>query len=197
MSTILKMYLTLMPVIFAGIANMVFCKSDLFQSLAFPMDHGKIFIDGKRMLGDNKTWKGFIGMIAFGIIFQILWSLLFQLMPQLNQWHYIYPIYGNYFKLNLYLGFLLGLAYVLFELPNSFIKRRLDIPPGKSSSQKFLKVIFIGVDQADSLIGCTLVIACFAPLTVIELLGFIFFGSLTHLIINSFLFYFKLRRNRF
>jgi len=36
--------------------------------------------------------------------------------------------------LNALVGFALGFAYVLFELPNSFIKRRLDIAPGKQAN---------------------------------------------------------------
>ncbi|UUX34652.1 CDP-archaeol synthase [Fundicoccus culcitae] len=197
MSIVLKMYATLMPVIFAGVANMLFCKSNVLAQWAVPMDRGKRLWDGNRLFGDNKTWKGFLGMIVFGIIFQLLWSIPFLLIPQMNQYHYIYADYPNQLTLNIGFGFQLGLAYVLFELPNSFIKRRLNILPGKTSTNKILKVIFIWVDQADSIIGCTWVISLYVHLSGLEWAGFIVLGSLTHILINGLLYQLKWRRNRF
>ena len=66
LETILSLYITLMSVIFAGVANMAFCKYPTYQRLNIPMDAGRILSDGKRLFGQNKTWKGFIGMILFG-----------------------------------------------------------------------------------------------------------------------------------
>ncbi len=39
---------------------------------SYPMDGGRIFKDGKRILGDGKTWNGFIGGWLFGFIFSSL-----------------------------------------------------------------------------------------------------------------------------
>ena len=47
-----------------------------------------------------------------------------------------------------------GFGYALFELPNSFIKRRLGIQPGESP--KRFKALFILMDQLDSGIGVAL-----------------------------------------
>ena len=65
-----------------------------------------------------------------------------------------------YFLYNILIGFLLGLGYSLFELPNSFIKRRLDIKPGKTTNG-FKKMFFIFLDQADSVFGVCLVVCLF------------------------------------
>jgi hypothetical protein len=46
-----------------------------------------------------------------------------------------------------------GFGYVLFELPNSFIKRRLEIPPGRNVTG-VKGVVFTFVDQADSVVDC-------------------------------------------
>ena len=51
MSMILSLYLTLMPVILAGIANMIFCKSSLLDSVNQPIDAGRLLGDGRRLLG--------------------------------------------------------------------------------------------------------------------------------------------------
>ena len=56
-------YATLMSVILAGVLNMVFVKFRCCQKLNRPMDGGICLSDGKRLFGDNKTWKGFFGMI--------------------------------------------------------------------------------------------------------------------------------------
>ena len=64
MRSILALYVTLMPVILAGILNMIFCKSSLLEAVYRPMDAGLMLKDGKRLFGDNKTWKGFFGMIV-------------------------------------------------------------------------------------------------------------------------------------
>ena len=64
MKTIGMMYLTLASPIIAGILNMVWCKLNLFNIPNVPMDMNNNFIDGKRIFGNNKTWKGFFGYIV-------------------------------------------------------------------------------------------------------------------------------------
>ena len=56
---IIKMYITLLSSIFAGIVNSIFCKSNILDFLKIPMDFNKRLYDNKRIFGDNKTWKGF------------------------------------------------------------------------------------------------------------------------------------------
>ena len=63
--TICTMYITMMPVILAGVSNMVVVKQRWFKNRAKPMDHGKVLKDGKRLWGNNKTWLGFFTMIVY------------------------------------------------------------------------------------------------------------------------------------
>ena len=149
MHSILALYITLMPVILAGILNMIFCKSSLLEAAYRPMDAGLILKDGKRLFGANKTWKGFFGMIA----------------------------------------------YVLFELPNSFIKRRLEIKEGKTAENGW-KWTFIWIDQIDSLIGCIIFLLFYIPLSWQQMLGILILGAGTHLGVNRLLYWAKLRKNR-
>ena len=85
--TILEMYISMMPVILAGVLNMIWCKSDLARCLKIPMDRNIILRDGKRLFGDNKTWKGFFGMIVSGIIattFKCVTPAFFNLFKEHN-----------------------------------------------------------------------------------------------------------------
>ena len=100
---------------------------------------------------------------------------------------------NNFFN-NAIIGAVLGLAYVVFELPNSFIKRRLKIKPGKTA--KGIKgMIFFLIDQIDSIIGVTLVLCIWYKMTAFQFLLFVFLGAITHIVINLFLYYIKIRKN--
>lgn len=196
MRLILSMYVTLLSVILAGVLNMVFCKSSVMAFANKPMDGGKILSDGKRMFGENKTWKGFFGMMLFGVLSQVLIGHWLQGSPVLEELNLFYQVYPNTISVNAWIGFWLGLAYVVFELPNSWLKRRLNIAPGKTASNAG-KWWFIIIDQVDSLFGCALVVAWFVPISLGHYFAFVGLGGVTHLIINQLLYLLKLRRNRF
>ena len=159
------------------------------------MDAGLILKDGKRLFGANKTWKGFFGMIVWGALAQILWGLLLKGIPSLEKLHLVYAFYENTVLFNLVLGAFLGLAYVLFELPNSFIKRRLEISEGKTAENGW-KWTFIWIDQIDSLIGCIIFLLFYIPLSWQQMLGILILGAGTHIGVNRLLYWAKLRKNR-
>ena len=192
---ILKMYITLLVPIIAGIINSIFCKTKLLNKLKVPMDFNKNFIDKKRIFGDNKTWKGFFGYIFFNIIVCLLFGFIWKLF-KLESLNFFYVYHSNTVLYNLLIGFLLGLFYAMFELPNSFIKRRLGIKEGKTT-EGFKKVFFIILDQADSVFGVALVVWMFYPLGIWKYLLYIAIGIVTHLLINMLLYFFKLRKNMF
>ena len=162
-------YFLLLPIIIGGVLNMVFVKLPLLQSWRVPMDGGKTLRDGKRLFGDHKTWKGFVGMI-------VLTALAAWLV-----WH-------RSFELSWLRGALVGFAYVLAELPNSFVKRRLNLPPGKSGG--FVQTFF---DQADSIIGCLLFMLPVIPINAALALAYLVLGTATHYLINVLLYLIKLR----
>lgn len=194
LNNILNMYITLIPLIFTGILNMVFCTSKLCMKLVKPIDGGKCLRDGKRIFGDNKTYKGLIGYVFIGIITTISWGIINELLPGLEIRNFIYVNYDNTLIYNSIIGALLGLAYAIFELPNSFLKRRFDVVPGKTSNG-IMKYVFILFDQCDSIIGCVLVIVLVYPMPIWMYFLYILLGMLTHLVVNVFLYIFKLRKN--
>lgn len=195
MKTIGMMYLTLASPIIAGILNMVWCKLNLFNIPNVPMDMNNNFIDGKRIFGNNKTWKGFFGYIVLNIICSIIIGVICNIF-NLNDYNYFYINSQNTIITNIVIGLLLGLAYALFELPNSFLKRRLDIEPGKTT-KGLKKYLFIFLDQADSIFGIVLVVCMFYEMTLITYILYVLLGALTHIIFNMLLYFAKLRKNIF
>lgn len=196
MEVIIFMFITLMPAILAGIATMIWCKLPILKFLNKPIDGGKYLRDGKRIFGDNKTWKGLCGYIVINILFFLLWGFLSQRSEYLQLHNYFYIDYKNTPSYNLLLGVLSGLGYSLFELPNSFLKRRLDIRPGKTISGGW-KVFFVFLDQADSVFGCALVVWLFYDIGLLTYIEFILVGAVTHIILNMLLYFLHLRKNMF
>jgi len=94
---------------------------DLLPALKRPLDGGAS-LGGRRVLGDNKTWRGALCMTA-GVVLAtlVLW--------QWDWWREQLPTAVDASS-PLLVGLLIGLGTVLGELPNSFLKRRLDIAPG-------------------------------------------------------------------
>src|SRR5213076_1888829 len=54
------------------------------------------------------------------------------------------------------LGLIAGLGFMAGELPNSFIKRRLVIEPGKAPVHPVLRGVFLLADRVDSIVGMLL-----------------------------------------
>ncbi len=185
------MYITMLPVIAAGILNMVFVKTPLYARINRPIDNGRALRDGKRVFGDNKTWAGFFGMIVFAAAAQMLWGVACLGFPELCP---LYSRFENTPQFNLAAGAAMGFAYVLFELPNSFVKRRLDIPSGKTVRGVKGAVFFV-VDQVDSLFGVAAVFALLFPMSVWEYFAYILLGAATHIAVNSILYAVRIRKN--
>jgi CDP-2,3-bis-(O-geranylgeranyl)-sn-glycerol synthase len=105
------------------------------------IDFGKNFIDGKRLFGNNKTFRGFL----FGWIIGLSVGLVEC---------YFFP--SHILSLPILFAVLTPFGALLGDLTAAFFKRRLDIAPGG---------LFPIVDQIDFVIGA-LVISL--PLTLID-----------------------------
>ncbi|MCL1922612.1 MAG: CDP-archaeol synthase [Propionibacteriaceae bacterium] len=193
MTWLAQMYVTLMPGLIASVLNMVWCSTRLAPSLNHPLDHNKTW-KSKRIFGDNKTWKGVVGMVGLGMLACLGWGALCASFPSLGQFNLFYTRHANTVGFNLVVGALIGLAYALFELPNSFAKRRLDVTPGQPARPPW-NLVFIIVDQIDSIIGMVILVSFFAPLTLIFALVYIIAGGLTHVVFNLLLYGVGLRKN--
>lgn len=196
MELVLSMYVTLVPAIFAGVLNMIWCKLPILSSLNKPIDNGVCLSDGRRLFGDNKTWKGIVGYLLLNTLCMVLWGLLCSSNLALSSRNFFYLTNSNTIGFNLLIGVFLGLGYSLFELPNSFMKRRLGVEPGKTKNG-FWKVFFVILDQADSIFGCVLVVAILYPMSIGFYLLYVALGALTHIVFNMLLYFAHLRKNMF
>jgi len=123
-----------------------------------PLDRNVLFIDGKPILGPNKTLEGFIIGVASGLIVGVAYSLIFN---NVN-----FTIYG----LTMGLGAMVGDAF------NSFIKRRLSIRSGDPfipmDQLSFIvsSYLLVKVLRIDRLCGINLGLKYFSMIVVIVLI---------------------------
>lgn len=102
---LLQMYITLISAIIAGVINSIWCKSRAMKCLQIPMDGGKNFMDGKRIFGDHKTWKGFVGYLVCNMVCMVLWGLVCS-ATGLEAYNMFYAGTANAVLTNLRIGFL-------------------------------------------------------------------------------------------
>ncbi len=133
-----------------------------------PLDAGRAFFDGKPILGSHKTLRGFLSGLIVGTLVGFLQTLIFQ--------NVIFQ-YDSRFRYDIMLGFVLSLGALVGDLVESFIKRRLNIPPGSS-----LPV----ADQLDFVAGALLFSLPFSSLTLLTVLVIILITLPLHLITNVF-----------
>ena len=106
------------------------------------IDFGKRLPDGQRILGDNKTFRGFISGIMVGTLVGLLCSYVLSMNLML-------------IALPPSLGALLG------DLAGAFLKRRLHIRPGGALP---------GVDQLDFVVGSVFFVSLFSPIPALVIL---------------------------
>ena len=186
------MYLTMSPLIAGGVANMLFTKTRLYKKHKKPIDAGRNWKDGQRILGDNKTWIGFVSMIISCTIFQIICGWVCNRLS-LNGMNDLYRSHPNTVLFNALFGAVVGFVYMLCELPNSFLKRRIRIEPGRTGKGP-AGILFFLIDQIDSLVGVMLILLLVANISVQKYFAYVLVGALTHIGINLLLFAVKVRK---
>lgn len=121
-----------LPVLGAPLAHGPVLRLDLAPRLNRPIS--------ERLFGKNKTWRGALVMTAGTTLAAVSLARVPAYRQRLPE-----PIA----EANpLVVGALLGLASWIGELPNSFAKRRIGIPPGEQL-QLPAGLLFSIVDQAD------------------------------------------------
>jgi len=184
---IFKLLIFSIPAGLAAILHMVAVKLDLFPALKMPLDAQHTY-RGKRIFGQNKTWRGVVLMVVFSIAGTYFLQFLTGISPTIQS--------NNILDFNknsaIFYGVLFGLAYTLGELPNSFIKRQKGIEEGKRGP-----FIHILIDQADSPIACLIVLWAFTRMDVNFFIAGCFFYLLLHLFFNVLLFLLGIRKNPF
>lgn len=134
------------PLLLAAIAQGVCIKYDWLSRLKRPLDSGLMF-RGKRVFGNHKTWRG----LAVNVFFCTVGTMI-QAWLQNNGHIPAWLLLLDYAQNGYVAGVLLGLGMTTGELPNSFIKRQLDISPGERK-KSLLGAVFFLFDQVDLTIG--------------------------------------------
>ena len=134
------------PLLLVAFAQGLCIKYDWLNRLKRPLDLGLSF-RGKRIFGDHKTWRGLMINLVFCTMGTMI-QVLLQNWGCLPQWLFLLDYSENGYLI----GILLGLGMTVGELPNSFLKRQLEIPPGKSK-KGLLGITFFLYDQVDLTIG--------------------------------------------
>jgi len=130
------------------------------------MDFGKNFFDGKRIFGNNKTFRGFFVGLAIGVAVGLMEVAVFN-----------FPVL---FALLIPLGALLG------DLTGAFIKRRIGIAPGG-----LLPI----VDQVDFVIGAVVFSIPLAIINWEVAVTVLLITPPIHLFTNFLAYKMKLKRN--
>lgn len=142
------------PVIAGGLLHIVVMRLGWFPGLAaLPIDGG-LTIRGRRLFGDNKTLRGVLLLVVCTALMAEGQAWLVAHADWARRW----SVAGTAGLPAWAWGALLAAGYLAGELPNSFLKRQLDIAPG-ASGRGWRGPVFWIIDQVDSLAGALVAIA--------------------------------------
>lgn len=154
----------------AGIANatpVIANKIPLLNRWQTPLDFGQKF-RGKRIFGDNKTWRGVIFSSFVGGIVALLTSLLYSQYFEMLRLEPLHPNICAFL-----LGTLLGFGALCGDAAESFIKRQIGKKPGEK---------WFPFDQVDYIIGALLFVSPLIRPSVAEIAGIFIVWFLLHLL---------------
>ncbi|HLN46332.1 MAG: CDP-2,3-bis-(O-geranylgeranyl)-sn-glycerol synthase [Chloroflexota bacterium] len=130
------------------------------------LDFGRNFVDGRRIFGKNKTFRGFFFGLTIGILVGLIDFFLFGF-----PWQFIV---------------LSPLGALLGDLTGAFVKRRLDIPPGG-----LLPI----VDQIDFVIGAIIFTLPLMIISIEVAVAMLIITPPIHLLTNFAAYKLKLKSN--
>jgi CDP-2,3-bis-(O-geranylgeranyl)-sn-glycerol synthase len=138
----------------AGIAQTAWFRSRWSARFAVPLDGGRTW-RGRRILGANKTLRGFLVMVpATAVSFALLVAVVDA--SSIGLWPL--PVEG-YAALGAWAGF----GFMAGELPNSCLKRQLGIAPGGAPAGRTAATIHFLIDRLDSGVGTLGAMALVVP----------------------------------
>ena len=140
----------------AGFAQTAWFRHRWSYSFTTPID-GRMTLRGRRLFGDNKTLRGFVVMVPAAAAAFVLLAAIARPFDGAGLW----PLTLWGYAL---LGAWAGFGFMAGELPNSFIKRQLDIEPGHAAGSSLAAAIHFAIDRIDSGIGMLAAIALAVPL---------------------------------
>jgi len=162
-------YAFVLPLFIGNMLHMVIVKKNLFSALAKPLSTD--------LFGSGKTYRGFILLPLLCACCSVIISLFMR---------------GD-LLLSFSMGFLLGFFYMLGELPNSWLKRRMGIPPGASNAN--YKWLQFAADKLDSLLLLAIVYYFLVEIAFILLVKLILLSFIIHIIFSWILFRLRIKKS--
>jgi CDP-2,3-bis-(O-geranylgeranyl)-sn-glycerol synthase len=158
----------------AGVLQVVWLASSASSQFSVAMDGGLTF-RRRRLFGENKTLRGFLVMVpAAAVTFPLVAFAVGGLYPAtIGPWSLTPAGYAR-------LGAWAALGFMLGELPNSFVKRQLDIAPGALASSRVGAICQFIADRLDSGIGMLAAVSVAVPTPWITWLVVLVFGPVVH-----------------
>jgi CDP-2,3-bis-(O-geranylgeranyl)-sn-glycerol synthase len=169
--------------VLAGLVHTLWLRSPISRPLAVPIDGGVTF-RGQRLLGENKTLRGFAVIVpAAGAAFAGLgWALGASGTARVSGLWALGPAeYGL-------LGLAAGFGFMVGELPNSFVKRRLGIAPGTVPRGRLPRIACLAADRLDSILGMLATVSLVVPTPWLVWAYVLTIGPMIHLGFSALLF---------
>ncbi|WP_455143793.1 CDP-2,3-bis-(O-geranylgeranyl)-sn-glycerol synthase [Candidatus Hodarchaeum mangrovi] len=168
----------ILPAFVANAAPVFLGRGSLFNC---PIDRGRLWLDNKRILGDGKTIRGFIGGVLAGILTSMA-ILYFSQLISINLYyltiinHMVIKFFnGNIYTVSALIGFLLGFGALSGDIIGSFIKRRSGLKRGES---------FMFMDQLGFLITSILFVSIVVPIPLTWLIFLVPITLFLHISLN-------------
>jgi CDP-2,3-bis-(O-geranylgeranyl)-sn-glycerol synthase len=167
----------------AGVVHIVWLRWATADALLFPVDFGKR-IRGRRLFGDNKRLRGFIVLpLAAAGTFALVAAFRQDLPATIDSHLWNFPV-----RQFARIGFVAGLAFMLAELPNSFLKRQLGLASGEVPRSGFSRIACLLLDRFDSAFGMLLAVSLMAPVPPLAWLWVLLIGPGAHALFSALLF---------
>ena len=170
----------------SGIAQTGWFAAPVSRAFAVPLDGG-LRLRGRRLFGDNKTARGFVAMVpATALTFALVAGVVSD-RTVAGVWDL--PTYGYAL-----LGAWAAVGFMAGELPNSFIKRQLDISPGEAPCARTWTAVQFVADRLDSGIGMLAAVSLAVPTPALTWVYVLLFGPAIHWAFSVVLFRLGLKR---
>lgn len=140
-----------------------------------PLDMGNNFIDGRRIIGNGVTWKGFINGTIIGTAIGALQGVLGINLIQVTNGIIPFTVYGSIIE-GILVGFLLAFGALMGDAIGSFLKRRIGLKSGDPAPI---------LDQLDFVAGALLLISFIVPLSIKFIAIIAIISIIFHVLANS------------
>ncbi len=145
-----------------------------------PIDFGKRWKDGKRILGEGKTFEGLILGVSLGTLVGVVETLL---MPTFNAYASQWGV--QMIPMSFFIGFMISLGALTGDIVASFIKRRVGMKRGEGAPL---------LDQIDFVVGAIIFSFFFTDISIWMILMMVIITPLVHRIVCIAAYHLKLKQ---